>query len=184
MSEKSGQVRETGQGGEDGHQRGQGWAGEESLPAFQRRVWIPKPSAVDGAAPVLRAQNRLLPALPSRPHSITGNQYIFFWTSSRSFLILDESQIWQCNLIGYSKPLSYLNRIELNPLSILIIWLFWLSLWVTRLLQVDYYGETTRLFTHMVSESPNASNLKTDHEHKEYLEKMMGDIKSLSIVGN
>ena len=50
--------------------------------------------------------------------------------------------------------------------------------------QVDYYGETTRLFTHLVSANPNASNIKTDHEHKEYIEKMMGDIKALSIVGN
>ncbi len=50
--------------------------------------------------------------------------------------------------------------------------------------QVDYFGETTRLFTHLVSANPEAANLKADERHREELKQIMTDIKSLSIVEN
>ncbi len=50
--------------------------------------------------------------------------------------------------------------------------------------QVDYYGETTRLFTHLVSMNPDASSLMSDEEHREEVDGILGEIKGLSIVGN
>lgn len=52
--------------------------------------------------------------------------------------------------------------------------------------QVDYYGETTRLFTHWESDNPEVSlrSAKDEEEHEEELDKLLGEIKALSIVGN
>lgn len=50
--------------------------------------------------------------------------------------------------------------------------------------QVDYYGESTRLFTHLVSKCPNSSVLRSDKDFQEDLEKNLDEIRALSIVGN
>merc|ERR1712080_95801 len=47
--------------------------------------------------------------------------------------------------------------------------------------QVDYYGESTRLFTHL---SPGQTNPITDTEYNRELERKMSQIRSLSIVGS
>lgn len=49
--------------------------------------------------------------------------------------------------------------------------------------QVDYYGETTRLFTHLVSSNPTTSNLVPDEEYQKEVDGLLGEIGSLSIVG-
>ncbi len=49
---------------------------------------------------------------------------------------------------------------------------------------MDYYGETTRLFTHLVSANPDASSLMSDEEHREELKGLLAEIKGLSIVGS
>ncbi len=49
--------------------------------------------------------------------------------------------------------------------------------------QVDYYGESTRLFTHLVSTN-NCSNYQSDQEFKDEFDKNINAIKALSIVGN
>ena len=51
--------------------------------------------------------------------------------------------------------------------------------------KVDYYGETTRLFTHLVASKPGSSQivLKSDQYFQEDLDKKFADLKSLSIVG-
>ena len=48
--------------------------------------------------------------------------------------------------------------------------------------QVDYYGETTRLFTHLVSANPSAASIKSDEKCHEEVDALLGEIKSLSIV--
>jgi len=48
---------------------------------------------------------------------------------------------------------------------------------------VDYYGESTRLFTHLVGENPTASALMSDENHSEEMNNVLQEIKSLSIVG-
>merc|ERR1712059_6291 len=50
--------------------------------------------------------------------------------------------------------------------------------------QVDYYGESTRLFTHLVSASPDRATLMSDEEHAKDLDRKMSQIKALSIVGS
>ena len=49
--------------------------------------------------------------------------------------------------------------------------------------QMDYYGESTRLFTRLVSANPNSTVAKTDAEYQAEVDDILGDIKSLSIVG-
>jgi hypothetical protein len=51
--------------------------------------------------------------------------------------------------------------------------------------QVDYYGETTRLFTHLVAPKQGSRQivLKSDEDFQEDLDKKFSDLKSLSIVG-
>jgi len=48
--------------------------------------------------------------------------------------------------------------------------------------QVDYYGETTRLFTHLVSANPSAASIKSDEKCHEEVDALLGEIRSLSIV--
>jgi len=47
--------------------------------------------------------------------------------------------------------------------------------------QVDYYGESTRLFTHLVSTNASCSNYHGDDEYQEEIERNLSVIKSLSI---
>jgi len=49
--------------------------------------------------------------------------------------------------------------------------------------QVDYYGESTRLFTHLVSTNQNSKFLSNE-EFQEEVDKSLLTIKSLSIVSN
>ena len=49
--------------------------------------------------------------------------------------------------------------------------------------QVDYYGESTRLFTHLVSTNPTTKYLSQD-EFQQEMDKNMEVIKSLSIVNS
>ena len=51
--------------------------------------------------------------------------------------------------------------------------------------QVDYYGETTRLFTHLVSANPGAAgSIKSDEKCREETDALLSEIKALSIVRN
>ena len=50
--------------------------------------------------------------------------------------------------------------------------------------QVDYYGETTRLFTHLVSNSNKNNKFQSHEDFQDDFDKKMAIIKSLSIVGN
>ena len=50
--------------------------------------------------------------------------------------------------------------------------------------QVDYYGESTRLFTHLVSASPDRDSMISDEEYNKDLERKMTQLRSLSIVGS
>lgn len=52
--------------------------------------------------------------------------------------------------------------------------------------QVEYFGESIRLFTNLVGSSGSHGctlHLKTDTEYQEGFDKKMNDLKSLSIVG-
>ena len=51
--------------------------------------------------------------------------------------------------------------------------------------QVDYYGETTRLFTHLVATKQNSKQIvqKSDRDFQEDMDKKFADLKSLSIIG-
>lgn len=49
--------------------------------------------------------------------------------------------------------------------------------------QVDYYGETTRLFTHLVAATPNKVTMRSDEQFRKDFDKNMSQIRSLSIVG-
>jgi hypothetical protein len=49
--------------------------------------------------------------------------------------------------------------------------------------QVDYYGESTRLFTHLVSTN-NRNTFQSNEEYHDELDKNLSAIRSLSIVGN
>merc|ERR1719245_1194738 len=51
--------------------------------------------------------------------------------------------------------------------------------------QVDYYGESTRLFTHLVSTNPGAAgSIKSDEKCREETDALLSEIKALSIVRN
>ena len=50
--------------------------------------------------------------------------------------------------------------------------------------QVDYYGESTRLFTHLVSTNSSCTKYHGDAEYQEESDKNISVIKSLSIVSN
>jgi len=50
--------------------------------------------------------------------------------------------------------------------------------------QVDYYGESTRLFTHLVSTNSSSTKYQGDAEYQEEIDKNISVIKSLSIVSN
>ena len=52
--------------------------------------------------------------------------------------------------------------------------------------QVEYFGETTRLFTHLVAtKSPESGmiSLRSDKDHQDDVDKKFAELKSLSIVG-
>ena len=50
--------------------------------------------------------------------------------------------------------------------------------------QVDYYGESTRLFTHLVSTNPSCTKYHSDEDYQEEIEQNISVIKALSIVSN
>jgi len=50
--------------------------------------------------------------------------------------------------------------------------------------QVDYYGESTRLFTNLVSTTPDKSPLVSDEEYKKDIDNKLTQIRALSIAGN
>ena len=49
---------------------------------------------------------------------------------------------------------------------------------------MDYYGETTRLFTHLVSANPTTANVKSDDKYEDEVDAIMREVKALSIVSS
>eukprot|EP00092_Neocalanus_flemingeri_P004645 GFUD01005008.1.p1 GENE.GFUD01005008.1~~GFUD01005008.1.p1 ORF type:complete len:266 (-),score=90.11 GFUD01005008.1:134-931(-) len=103
----------------------------------------------------------------------TGNNIVKTDQAKRSYLMAKDDFDKANRLLLLELPQFYDRRIDY----------FQPSLQALIRSQVDYFGESTRLFTHLVSACPDKSSLVTDEEYNKDLEKKMSQIRSLSIVG-
>jgi len=103
----------------------------------------------------------------------TGSNIVKTEQAKRSFQMSKEDFDRQNRLLLLEMPQFYAKRVDY----------FQPCLQALIRSQVDYYGETTRLFTHLVTASPDRATLKTDEQFRKDFEKNMSQIRALSIVG-
>jgi len=104
----------------------------------------------------------------------TGNNIVKTDQARRSYLMAKDDFEKANRLLLLELPQFYDRRIDY----------FQPSLQALIRSQVDYYGESTRLFTHLVSACPDKASLVTDEEYSKDLERKMSQIRGLSIVGS
>merc|ERR1711978_455548 len=101
----------------------------------------------------------------------TGNNIVKTDQAKRSYLMAKDDFEKANRLLLLELPQFYERRVDY----------FQPSLQALIRAQVDYYGESTRLFTHLASgQGPAAS----DDEYDRELERRMSQIQALSIVGS
>ena len=103
----------------------------------------------------------------------TGNNVVKTEQCKRSYQLSKDDFERQNRLLLLELPQFYLKRVDY----------FQPCLQALIRSQVDYYGETTRLFTHLVAATPNKINITSDQQFRKDFDKNMSQIRSLSIVG-
>ena len=103
----------------------------------------------------------------------TGNNLAKIDAAKKAYLLSKEDFDNQNRLLLLELPQFYEKRVDY----------FQPCLQALIRAQVDYYGESTRLFTHLVSNNKN-SQFQSNEDFEDDFEKKMSTIKSLSIVGN
>jgi len=104
----------------------------------------------------------------------TGNNIVKTDQAKRSYYMAKDDFDKANRLLLLELPQFYERRVDY----------FQPSLQALIRSQVDYYGESTRLFTHLVSASPDRDSMISDEEYNKDLERKMTQLRSLSIVGS
>ena len=99
------------------------------------------------------------------------------FNAQNRLLLLELPQFYEKRVDYFQPCLQALVQVINMSLVVLII----LALNLLFQAQVDYYGESTTLFTNLV---PAKEGAKTDKEYKEDVDKAIAEIRALSIVGN